>query len=498
MTVIFAIAAILLVVLILAAVLVYQLPSDFTRFDATDNPMHVVSSTTDKFTSEIKKDVTIYWLCPYGLPPYGDSKESLTYFLLNYANASEHISLVMVDTVEHPDFTQKYTSSTLDDYSLIVESDQRYRVIQESSLYYYVNEFVNSEMGSTYPLTESQYMTLYEQFKDEMSGTETTPYFQGEAYLTAAIDYVTQDYIPHPYVLTGHGDHTMSPTLLQMWGLYGLTPEELALEDLSAVPEDASMVLLFAPTEDLSDKETQLLTEYIQSGGSFLLVSGPDSSSFTNLASVCALFGMHPTDGVVVDPSTDAHLSNQTNVLVPMIYPQHAITYTAYSSGLPAYIPNAMAISVDETLPEGVSASLLFATTTGAYRVSEDSAKTPLCKASSQYIATCAILTTETADGTVDPAYFAWFASADAFTDTAASLSQGGNYQYLLAAASWMHADEQFISKYESLNSVAIPEPVLEELTATSAILVGLTTAILLPVSLVAIGLAVWLKRRNR
>ncbi len=490
---IFVAIALLLLVLILVAVLIYTLPSDYTRFDGTDNPVHEISATSHNFVASLEEDVTVYWLCPDGIP-----NETMSYFLINYVDASEHLSLVMVNTTTHPDFTEKYTSEPLNDYSMIVESGKRYRIIRESELYYFVNEFVNSQMGGTYRLTEAQYSVLLEDFEEEMSKTETTPYFCGEAYLTAAIDYVTRPYIAHPYVLTGHGDHTMSPTLLQMWGMYGLTPEELSLKEASSIPEDASFILLFAPTEDLSDKEALLLKQYIQGGGSFLLVSGPDTSGFTNLASICALFGMHPTDGIVVDTSKEAHISNQINLLVPMIYPQHAITYTAYSNGLPAYIPNAMAIAIDEKLPDGVSASVLFASTTAGYRVSEDSAMTPLCPPSSQYITACATMQTETADGTANPAYFAWFASSDAFTDTAAALSQGGNYQYLLAAAAWMHADEQFSSPYANLNSVDISEPVLEELTSTSAMILGLATTIVLPICLIVIGLAIWLKRRTR
>ncbi len=493
MTLIFIFVALLLVALILLAVLIYNLPSDITRFDGTNNPVHEISATSKNFVASLEEDVTVYWLCPNGIP-----NEAMSYFLINYAEASEHLSLKRVDTNAYPDFAKKYTSEALADYSMIVESEKRYRIIREAELYYFVNEFVNSEMGGTFRLTEAQYRALREEFEEEMSKTETTPYFCGEAYLTAAIDYVTRPYIPHPYVLTGHGEETMSPTLLQMWGMYGLTPEAISLEETSAVPVDASLLMLFAPTEDLSDKEALLLKQYIQGGGSFLLVSGPESSGFRNLASVCALFGMHPSDGIVLDPSKDAHIGNQPNVLVPLIQPQHAITYAVYSSGLPAYIPNAMGIFIDEALPDGVSASLLFSSSSSGYRVSEDTAMTPLCKPSAQYIATAATLKTETADGTVDPAYFAWFASSDAFTDVAAALSQGGNYQYLLAAATWMHADEQFTSRYESLSSVDVSEPLLEELTATSAILVGLLTAVLLPVGLVATGLAVWVKRRNR
>jgi len=140
----------------------------------------------------------------------------------------------------------------------------------------------------------------------------------------------------------------------------------------------------------------------------------------------------------------------------------------------------------------------MLGTSDSGYRASKDSAKTPLCKPSAQYVAVSATLQTTTENGTADNAYFAWFASDDAFEDENSRVVEYGNYYYLAMTASWMTADENFSSKYQTLAAVDLTTPMLENVTDGTATIIGIVTVILLPASLAVIGTMIYVRRRRR
>ena len=488
----FVISAAVLCAAILISVLAYQIPSDFTRFDITGVEMHKVSRDTKDFVAGIDEDITIYWIYENELP-----NESMSMFLLNYLNASDHLSLRSVNPSTSPDFLKKYTSRTVSNGSLIVESGRRYQIIDASDMYYYVNEFINSGVGYTYEMTEAEYTYYHNLYSTDMDQAATTRYFKGEALLTSALDYVTQPLIPRPYILTGEGKQTLSKTLHEVFSNADLASTELDLGKETTFPEDAGCIILFSPTSDLTEHEADILKAYIKNGGSFLLVSGPASSGFENLASVCTLFGMSPTDGMVVDTNTSYH-NGEAHLLVPLINSNHAAMNAVGSMGYLAYMPESMGIAFTDPLPSGVETQVLLGTSESGYRVSEDSAKTPLCSASAQFVAACGIMETEAGDGTKDQAYMTWFASEKAFTDEYAKAASHGNYYYLMMSLRWMVEDEKFTSVYSTLSAANLSVPVLEGVTTTSAIVVGLMTVVVLPLALLVTGLVIWLKRRGR
>lgn len=494
-TVAYVTGIVLLCALILVNVLIYALPAQYTLFDTSGNPASKISDSSEAFVAELKEDVTVYWLCADGV-----TNTAFSQFLLRYAEAGERIRLQIVDTTIHPDFVKKYTDGAVSNYSLIVESEKRHQIIDVMDMYYYINDFINSLAETTYPMTLAQYEELRaSSYGTYMDQTTTSIYFKGEALLTTALDYVTREQIPHAYVLTGHGETAMSDTLKSIFASVNVIPQTLDAKTATAIPADANCVLLFSPEDDLSDHEVAVLTAYIKNGGSFLLVAGPDTSDFKNLASVCALFGMSPSGGIVVDPNTDNYKGDPSR-LVPLINSKHAAMYAVGSSGFLAYMPNAMGITLadKDTLPSGVTTQVLLGTSDKGYRVSKDSARTPLCKPAAQIVAAAGTLATTTPDGTTDNAYFAWFASDEAFTDTAAKVSSNGNYYYLAMTASWMSVDESFSSKYSGIAAVDLSTPMLDNMTTTSAIVIGIVIVVVLPLGMITTGLAIWLKRRRR
>ena len=99
---------------------------------------------------------------------------------------SDHITVEKRDPDVYPTFVQQYVTGGIYNNSLIVESEGRYTYVSYEDIYEY-------EYGDDYFYT---------------GNTEVS--FGGEGALTGAIDYVISETLPKMYMLTGHGEKSMS------------------------------------------------------------------------------------------------------------------------------------------------------------------------------------------------------------------------------------------------------------------------------------------------
>ena len=210
----FALVAGLLVLLLLINLAVGLLPAKVSTFDISGTGLTNISPDTERFVSSMKEDVVIYWLCADGVV-----NQRFELMLTRYEEAGSHVTVEVIDTTANPEFAAQYTDTTLSDGSMIVKSGRRATTVEYMDMYYVVNEFINQNLGGgqSVPLTTEQFeqyrTQIFQYYKEDIANYATSSYFKGEALITAALDYVTRDYIPHPYLLTGFGSATHSETL---------------------------------------------------------------------------------------------------------------------------------------------------------------------------------------------------------------------------------------------------------------------------------------------
>ena len=510
-TYVFVAGVILLAALIVANLLVGALPAKLTQFDASGQGITEISDETEKFVANMNEDVTIYWLCENGAVD-----EQIRLLLSRYEEAGKHVKVEVVDPLKNPTFTSKYSDSTLSAYSFIVESDRRFTVVDSSELYYWSNilfslayqlypNYLPADI--TAPMSYaalssvcSQYGTMvaYMLSTQGLNVTDVTEYntvssFCGEAKLTAALDYVTREYIPHAYLLTGFGDTNPSESLDGLLDSMGMNVETLDLSK-SSIPVDANCLVLFDPDRDLTAHEASLITAYLNGGGSFMLNTSPEVvASCPNLASVTALFGLTPAAGLVQEGDT-SFISGSQYTLVPTVTSQHTGAYYVSSSGYKPQLPNCHAITVASTLPAGVTVVPIFTTSDKAVLVSLDKSET-LTEAGKLEVGVAAAKSITTSDGTTKTASLTWYASSNAFTDTVAEANSGGNYYYYAATMSVM--SESFISAYENLSAVSLQSGYLEE-SVPAVVLTLLVGVVLVPLTLLVTGIVIWVRRKRR
>ncbi len=488
---------VVLAVLIVANLLVGALPAKVTRFDVSGLGITEISDETAKFVSEMKEDVTIYWLCENGV-----EDEQSRLLLTRYEEAGKHVKVEVVDPLANPTFTSQYTDAGLSKYSLIVKSGRRHTVVDAADMYYYTNDFVSQYLysGTTVPLTSEELDQLYtycaQYYQIDISQYPTRIYFKGEAMITSALDYVTKEYIPHAYLLTGHGDEIPSETLSELMDSMSMDVQELNLQVAQSVPADANCLILFAPKSDISAHEATLIKDYINAGGSLMLTTSPDAvEACPNIQSVTALFGLSAAPGLVEEGDT-SFISGSRFTLVPTVSTQHGATAYVSGSNYKAQMPNSHAITVAETLPAGVTVTPLFTTSDKANRVSMADTSVTLGTAGKLHVAVAATKSITQGDGTAKTAHITWYGSTEAFTDKYAEATSGGNYYYFGATVSFM--SESFSSAYEALASVSLTGDYLSGLTQSSVVGIGLAVAVLLPLGLLVTGIVIWVRRKRR
>lgn len=488
--------AVLLAALVLVNLLVGLLPAKVTVFDVSGIGLTEISAETAKFVSGMTEDVTVYWLCADGI--VDDQFELL---LTRYEEAGDHIRVEVIDTTAQPDFAAAYTADALADYSMIVESGLRHTTVNTDDMYFYTNDFVNEQLysGTVVPMTAEQFEQIYrycaQYYQIDITKSPTRVHYRGEALLTAALDYVTREYIPHGYLIAGHGEAAPSEVLTELAASLGLTMETLDLTVAQAVPADANCLVLFAPTSDLSDHEAALIRDYLNAGGSLLLNTSPEAvQSCPNLLEVCGLFGLSAAAGVVEEGDT-SYISGSRFSLLPTVSTEHTVGASLSGSGYKVLMPNSHAITVAETLPAGVAVTPLLTTSATANRVAVNDPALTLGVAGKLHVAVTATKSISRSDGTADTAYLTWFGSADAVTDTVAESVSGGNYYYYAAAFSSM--SEPFVSAYEGLAAIDLTGDSLA-ISDGPVFLLGALAVLVIPGGLLTAGIVIWVRRKRR
>lgn len=254
-----AAAAVVVAIAVAVNLVVGVLPADWTKIDLTSTGLYSLSSQTQQMVSALEEEVNVYWIVQ------SDTEDDTIGELLDrYEDLSKNLKVERKDPVVYPNFAQQYTSETLYNNSLIVVCGDRSRYI------------------SYYDIYVTDYSSYY------TTGTASTQ-FDGESQLTSAIDYVTNEDLPVVYTLTGHGESELPSSLSSGAEEENLLLEELTLLTEDAVPEDADALIIYAPQNDISADEKDMLLTYLQGGGKLLLVTDYSETEMPNLAEVMSI-----------------------------------------------------------------------------------------------------------------------------------------------------------------------------------------------------------------
>ena len=454
-------AVIVIVIAIFANLMVNALPSSVTQLDLTNSSLYTLSDQTKRIVSSVDKDVDLYLLATSG-----NEDDTILRLLNRYADLSCHIKVSTVDPNTQPTFLQGYELSVSRLYanSVLVDCGGRYRLVSYTDIYV-----------TDYSMNYSTY------------SYDTTTTFDGENALTNAIHYVASEDLPKVYTLTGHGESELSTNLTEAIAQDNMETESLSLMTAESIPEDATTIIINAPTSDLNEDEAKLLIDWLSNGGSIALTTSyMEAAKMPNLLSVTQSMGLTVTEGIVIEADNKMYYPRYPHYLLPTIE-SHDITDALISGNY--YILTPLAQGLVEAEGSSATVTWLLSTSDSSY------AK----------LAALSMTTTAKEDGDTDgPFHVAavsekgegkllWVASDSFLSSQVDQAVSGANSDLYLNALNWMGDQEESISiRAKSMDNETLTVPSSSS-TLWSFILIGG-----IPAVLAVLGIVIWIRRKRR
>ena len=439
-------------------VFVSEIPAKYTVFDVTADKLYSLSDETKKVAENISEDITIYVLANEK-----DADTTLMETLENYEGLNSHIKVSYVDPAVNPRFYQNYTDTDISQGSLIVESSKRSKVIDYDNIY--------------------EYQVDYTSYSSYASG------YDGEGQITSALSYVTSDEMPKVYITEGHGELSFDSSFTAAVEKENIDYETINLMNYDEIPEDASCVIINAPTSDLSADDTEKMLSYMEKGGDVFLVSTYTGEELVNFGRLLDFYGVSVTKGLIIEADKSNYYTDPFYLLPSIGYDD--VTESIYSSGSYVFAPYAQGLSVDGR--EDVEVTVLLSSSEKSYvRDNIESSNSYEKQEEDQDgpfdIGLKCVKTTEEAESS---AFI--YSSESLFTQSADEIVSGTNMRLFTASLSTFAAHE---------GSVSIPVKSLEITYLTipqgTILLLALLTAVIIPSVFIVGGFIIWFRRRKR
>ncbi len=293
------------------------------------------------------------------------------------------------------------------------------------------------------------------------------------------------------YFTKGHGEasievaandksgYSAAASEMQKEGFDTLTTE---LFNLNEVPSDCSLLVVAGPQADFFPKETAMIKNYVEKGGSVLFLVGALTPA-DKINALLSEYGLVLSNNVVVD-KISRMLGG--DFLMPIIsqYEQHAITKTFRVA---SFMPLSRTLVVKQQLPQGVNVSVLAKTNPGSWgetdlsgikagRASQDKNDEPGPSPVAAIIE---------AEGKGKIAVF----GSSQFADNT-YLSTSGNRDLFLNTAGYLAGGKDAVTIRAKENSF---EPVF--LSKVTGSLLFLIPTVLFPLLVIAAGIMVFIRR---
>ncbi len=262
----------------------------WARYDLTKNKIYSLSDESKKVLSKLAKELEIYVLFNEKDAIFDELKE----LLKRYENFSKNIKVKFIDPEKNILEAERLVKELgiTQNNSIVVKAGERKKFIYGSELAEY--DYTGMQWGQPPQLKN----------------------FKGEEALTTAILNVSEEKQIKIGFIKGHGEPS-----IEDYSEKGLSEvkeylikrnynvEELNLLNLEEIPMDYSLMISTSPKYPFLEKELQMLSLYIEKGGSFLLALDPNFDevnkkiSPTGFENFLNNFGIEIKPVLVLDPS---------------------------------------------------------------------------------------------------------------------------------------------------------------------------------------------------
>lgn len=426
------------------------------KIDLTHDKVYEYSEQTKEVLGGLTEDVNIYAL--YSDTSDGTYVNTVREYLDRYKHLSDKIKVSYKDPYEDPAFVRQF-GSDITAGSLIVQQGDRSRVIPYNSIY-----------------SQSQY-----------TGSVS---IDAERLITSAVRYVSgTGSIVHAYFTKGHNEsgNSSSPlaSSLKKEG-YEVGEVNLATD---GVPEDASLIISLAPSNDFTAEECEALDKFLQGGGKAAFAFSAGMPKLDRLYAYLNDWGLTVNRDYVIesDSSKAIQTSNGTKVPAPELQ-DHKINEKLKESDALLVTPSACSIGINGTNPQYAEVTPLLKTSSNSWGITDLTAQT----------------TERRSDYNIGPLTIAAVAekqnSGKVFVIGSV---QAVDMKELLENSSYINGDfmlntfSYMTGKDDALN-IRAKTVSAENLTMTEKQInvVSILVQDVMPAAIIIVGLYIWLKRR--
>ncbi len=447
-----------LAVIVVLNLLVAQLPEKYTVFDVTSDQLYSLTTETKEIADSITDDIQIYVLANED-----NADTTLDETLKKYEGLNSHIKVSYVDPAVNPKFYLQYTDGSVSSNSLIVESGKRSRVIDYSDIYEYSYDYTNY--------------------------TQNVTGYDGEGQLTSALAYVTSDEMPKIYLLEGHGESSFDSTFSNAIEKENLDYETINLMDYDEVPEDASCVVINAPTSDFSADDTEKMLSYMEKGGDIFFVSCYTGEAHENIDRLLDYYGVNVKEGLIIETDRGHYYQDPFYILPEISYDD--ITAGIYNNGSYVFVPYAQGITTEEKAD--VTITELLSSSDNSYLRNDISGVDSYEKQDSDEDGPfqIGVKCEKTAGEETSTAII--YTSSNMFTNDANMIVSGTNVKLFTASLGTFASHETSVSipvKSMEADYLTVPQGTI--------MIIALVTVVLLPALFIVGGFIVWFRRRKK
>jgi hypothetical protein len=471
-----AIVAVVIAIVVVLNIICTLLTDRFPdlKFDITSNNSYALQDDTLDYVSHLDKDVTVTILMTKDDFISGGTYLVQAQTLLEkmQSNSDGKLSIDYVDLTSNPTFTSKYTdvdwTDSSSNYMMVVECGDQYKVLTLEDCFEYDEEY------------------YYYYGSLQITGTTVE-----QAVVTAILNVTTEDKVVVD-MITGNQEQDYSAiTSLLSNNAYDVNEISLATQDID---ENAKIVMLYAPSVDLDESAIEKLSNWLENDGDYgrtlIYVPTADMPEAPNLSDFLAEWGMEIDTGYVFETSNDYLVSSST----PYAF---LVDYTDYykdglkNSNIPVVVSDTHAINItdEETahpiLTTSTSAGIFpldadenwnynDSITGNALNVAAEGVKTNTDEASSNVIV---------------------FGAYSMFSSSIMSYNSYNNSAYLMNVINTV-ADKDDTSITIESKSIDSGELGVTDVATSNVVMV--IFVIVLPIAVIALGLVLWIRRRNK
>lgn len=465
--------AVVILINVVAGLLVDRFPD--LKVDLTANNAFGLSSDTSEYISNLKKDVKLYIVSDentfVSAGTYFVQAKNLLDKMVSKSDGK--FTYEFVNTTENPNFTKEYPNinwTTKATVGVITCGDQ-YKGLSLDDCFTY----------------DEDYYAYYQSY--QWTGTTIE-----EAVVKGSL-YVTSDERVVVDVLTGEGESGYEGlTALLTDNAYQVNEISLLTGKLD---ENADFVLINAPQTDLSEAAAETLRTWLENGGKYgkTLIYIPNVNpnvgeiNTPNLDALLNDWGMALNKGYVYETNDD-HRWNPNSIYTYLVDYTDYYTENLKNSNVPVVTNFATGI----TIKDSNTAHAILQTSDGAgiYPYDADKSFDPKANVKGEPIA---IAAEGVKSGTDAYSRVLVFSSSTMFSQEIMNYYSFNNGAYFMNTVNTIadKDDETVVIEGKSLQAETLGAP-----TASVTNVIMIIFVIVLPASMLVVGIILWIRRRNR